>query len=163
LIITFFHIKIISVFFIRFSFGVSQRTSQKKAFFERNSEFSKIFFIIGVRVQRLVLFLVLCISLINPRIAFAGNYSDGIKAMKNGNHVEAVKLFRVAAENGDKYSQHCLGVILYQGRWVTENYTEGLKWLNLAAKQGFSQAILDLVIMKYHKKGTPNNYINEYN
>jgi hypothetical protein len=35
--------------------------------------------------------------------------------------------------------------------------------LNLSAKQGFSQAILDLAIMKYHIKGTPNNYIDEYN
>ena len=114
-------------------------------------------------MQRLVLFLVLCVFLINPLIVFASNYSDGMSAMKNRDHEEAVKLFRVAAENGDKYSQHCLGVILYQGRWVTENYTEGLKWLNLAAKQGFSQAILDLAIMKYHKKGKPNNYIAEYN
>ena len=40
---------------------------------------------------------------------------------------------------------------------------EGFKWLDLALKQGFSQAILDLAIMKYHKKGTPNIYIDEYN
>ena len=114
-------------------------------------------------MQRLVLFLVLCVFLINPLIAFANNYSDGMNAMKNGNHEEAVKLFRIAAENGDMYSQHCLGVILSQGQLVKENNAEGFKWLNLAAKQGFSQAILDLAIMKYHKKGTPNNYIDEYN
>jgi uncharacterized protein len=105
----------------------------------------------------------LCIVLINPLIAFASNYSDGMNAMKNGDHEEAVKLFRVAAENGDKFSQHCLGVMLYKGRGIKENYTEGFKWLNLAAKQGFSQAKLDLAIMKFHKKGTPNNYIDENN
>ena len=114
-------------------------------------------------MQRLVLFLILCLFSINPLIAFASNYSDGMNAIKNGNHEEAVKLFRVAAENGDKFSQHCLGVMLYKGQGIKNNYAEGFKWLNLAAKQGFSQAILDLVIMKYHKKGTPNNYINEYN
>ena len=112
---------------------------------------------------RLVLFLVLCLFLINPLIAFANNYSDGMNAMENGNYEEAVKLFRVAAENGDKFSQHCLGLMLYKGRGIKENYTEGFKWLNLAAKQGFSQAILDLAIMKYQKKGTPNNYIDENN
>ena len=113
-------------------------------------------------MHRLVLFLVLCMFLLNPLIAFASNYSDGMIAMKNGDHEEAVKLFRVAAENGDKFSQHCLGVILYQGQGVKQNYTEAFKWLNLAAKQGFSQAKLDLAIMKYHKIGTPNNYIDEY-
>jgi TPR repeat protein len=114
-------------------------------------------------VHRLVLFLVLCVFLINPLIAFASNYSDGMNAMKNGDHEEAVKLFRFAAENGDKFSQHCLGLMLYKGRGSKENYTEGFKWLNLAAKQGFSQAKLDLAIMKYHKKVTPNNYIDENN
>ena len=112
---------------------------------------------------RLVLFLVLCLFLISPLIAFAGNYSDGMNAMKNGDHEEAVKLFRVAAENGDKFSQHCLGVMLYKGQGVNQNYTEAFKWLDLAAKQGFSQAILDLAIIKYHRKGTPNNYIDENN
>ena len=114
-------------------------------------------------MQRLVLFLVLCVFLINPLIAFASNYSDGMNAMKNRDHEEAVKLFRVAAENGDKFSQHCLGVMLYKGLGIKENYTEGFKWLNLAAKQGFSQAKLDLAIIKYHKKGTLKNYIDEYN
>jgi uncharacterized protein len=114
-------------------------------------------------VQRLVLFLVLCIFLINPLIAFASNYSDGMNAMKNGDHEEAAKLFRVAAENGDKFSQHCLGVMLYKGLGVKENYMEGFKWLKLAAMQGFSQAKLDLSIMNYHKIGTPNNYIDEKN
>ena len=146
-----------SLFFFPFSL---QRTSQKKAFPERNSEFSTIYFIFGVRVQRLVLFIVLCVFLINPLIVFASNYSDGMNAMKNGNYEEAVKLFRFAAENGDMYSQHCLGVILYQGKLVKENYTEGFKWLNLAAKQGFSQAKLDLAILVYHKKGIPENYID---
>jgi uncharacterized protein len=114
-------------------------------------------------VKRIVLFLVLCVFLINPLIVFADNYSDGINAMKNGNYVEAVKLFRVAAEKGDKFSQHCLGVMLYKGQGIKNNYAEGFKWLNLAAKQGFSQAKLDLAIMKYHKKGMLNKYIDEYN
>ena len=84
-------------------------------------------------------------------------------AMKNENHEKAVRLFRVEAENGDKFSQHCLGVMLYKGQGVKQNYTEAFKWLDLAAKQGFSQAKLDLATIKYHKKGTPNNHIDEYN
>ena len=114
-------------------------------------------------MQRLVFFFVLFIYLINPLIAFASNYSDAVNAMENENHEEAVKFFRIAAESGDKFSQHCLGVLLYKGQGVKQNYTEALKWLTLAGKQGLSQAKLDLAIMEYHKKGILNNYIDEYN
>ena len=149
-----------SFFYSRFHF---KELLKKKHSLREILKFQQSFLLVGVRVQRLVLFLVLCIFLINPLIAFASNYSDGMKAMKNGDHEEAVKLFRVAAENGDKFSQHCLGVMLYKGQGVKENYTEGFKWLNLAAKQGFSQAKLDLEIMKYQKKGTLNIYTDENN
>jgi uncharacterized protein len=77
--------------------------------------------------------------------------------VNNGNYKEAVKIFRVAAEQGDKFSQHCLGVMLYKGQGAKQNYTESFKWLNLAAKQGLLQAKLDLSIMIYHKQGPPNN------
>ena len=113
-------------------------------------------------MQKLVLFLVLCLFLINPLIVFAGNYSDGMNAMKNGNHEEAVKFFRIAAEKGDSRAQHCLGVMLNKGQGVKQNHEESFKWLKLAAKQGFSQAKLDLAILIYHKKGIPENYIDKF-
>ena len=103
-------------------------------------------------MQRLVLFFVLCIFSINPPIIFASDYSDGMNAMKNGNLGETVKFLRIAAETGDARAQHCLGVMLIKGQGVKKNYEESFKWLNLAAKQGFSQAKLDLEIFIYHKK-----------
>jgi TPR repeat protein len=42
--------------------------------------------------------------------------------------------------------------MLDKGQGVKQNYEESFKWLNLAAKQGFSQAKLDLEIFIYHKK-----------
>ena len=111
-------------------------------------------------MHRLVLFLLLCVFLINPLIAFASNYSDGMNAMNNENHEEAVKFFRIAADSGDSRAQHCLGVMLNKGQGVKQNYEESFKWLNLAAKQGFTQAKLDLAILIYHKHGIPENYID---
>ena len=111
-------------------------------------------------MQRLVLFFVLCIFSINPPIIFASDYSDGMNAMKNGNLDEAVKFFRIAAETGDARAQHCLGVMLNKGQGVKQDYEESFKWLNLASKQGFTQAKLDLAILFYHKKGIPENYID---
>jgi TPR repeat protein len=113
-------------------------------------------------VQKLILFFVLCIVLISPLIAYASGYSDGMNAMKNGNHEQAVKFFRIAAEEGDSRAQHCLGVMLIKGQGVKRNYKESFKWLNLAAKQGFSQAKLDLAILIYHKNGVPENYIDKF-
>jgi hypothetical protein len=174
LIITFFYIKIEYVFlslawvFLKEFFVYFyphfpfQRTSHKKAFTERNPKISTIFFIIGVRVQRLVLFFVFFIFLINPLVAFASNYSAGLNAMNNGNNEEAVKFFRFAAEDGDAFSQHCLGLMLYKGQGVKQNYEEAIKWLSLAVKQGLSQAKLDLAVIKYHKKRNVN-YIGKYN
>jgi hypothetical protein len=84
MIITIFLIDLVWGFlkdlFVFFSFSL-QKASQKNAFPETNSEFSKFFFIIGVQVQRLVLFLVFRVFLINPLIAFASTYSDGMNAM----------------------------------------------------------------------------------
>ena len=111
-------------------------------------------------MRRLSFFFVLGIILISPLITYASDYSDGMNAMKNRSHEEAVKFFRIAAEKGDSRSQHCLGVMLNKGQGVKQNYEESFKWLNLAAKQGFSQAKLDLAILTYHKKGIPENYID---
>jgi TPR repeat protein len=111
-------------------------------------------------VHKLVFLFVLCIILINPLIADASDYSDGMKAIKNEKYEEAVKFFRIAAEKGDIRAQHCLGVMLNKGKGIKQNYEESFKWLNLAAKQGFSQAKLDLAILIYNKKGVPQNHID---
>jgi TPR repeat protein len=109
-------------------------------------------------VYRLVFFFLFCIFLIIPFVTFASTFNDAMHAMKNENYEEAVKIFRIAAEKGDKYSQHCLGVMLYKGQGVKKDYKESFKWLNLAAKQGLSQAKFDLGILIYYKKGIPENY-----
>ena len=106
-------------------------------------------------MQRLAFCFIFCMFLIIPLVTFASTFNDGINAVKNGNYEEAVKIFRFAAEKGDKFSQHCLGVMLYNGQGIKKDYKESFKWLDLAAKQGLSQAEFDLGILIYHKKGVP--------
>ena len=69
-------------------------------------------------MRRLSFFFVLGIILISPLITYASDYTDGMNAMKNGNHEEAVKFFRIAADSGDSRAQHCLGVMLSKGQGV---------------------------------------------
>ena len=108
-------------------------------------------------MQRLVFCFILCVFLITPFVTFASTFNDGMNAMKNGNYDEAIKIFRLGAEKGDRFSQHCLGVMLYKGQGVKKDYEKSFKWLDLAAKQGLSQAEFDLGILIYHKKGVPEN------
>jgi hypothetical protein len=108
-------------------------------------------------MHRLVFCFILCVFLIIPFATFASTFNDGMNAMKNGNYNEAVKIFRLGAEKGDKFSQHCLGVMLYKGQGVKQDYQESFKWLDLAAKQGLSQAEFDLGILIYHKIGVLEN------
>ena len=108
-------------------------------------------------MQRLVFCFILCIFLIIPFVTFASTFNDGMNAMKNGNYDEAIKIFRLGAIKGDRFSQHCFGVMLYKGQGVKKDYEESFKWLDLAAKQGLSQAKLDLGILIYHNKGALEN------
>jgi uncharacterized protein len=108
-------------------------------------------------MKKLFFFFLFCVFLIIPFVTFASTFNDGINAVKNGKYEEAVKIFRLAAEKGDKFSQHCLGVMLYNGQGIEKDYKESYKWLDLAAKQGLSQAEFDLGILIYHKKGVAEN------
>mgnify|MGYP001317948826 CR=1 FL=1 len=113
-------------------------------------------------MRRLVIFIAFFIYSSSAFIAFGEDFKDGLKAIKSGNYEEAVRVFRIAAEKGNKYAQHCLGVMLHKGLGVKQNQKESFKWLELAAKQGLSQANFDLGILIYHKKGIPENYIDKY-
>jgi uncharacterized protein len=108
-------------------------------------------------MQRLVFCFILCVFLIIPFATFASPFNDGMNAMENGNYDEAIKNFRLGAEKGDRFSQHCLGVMLYKGQGVKKDYKESYKWLDLASKQRLSQAEFDLGILIYQKKGVPEN------
>jgi hypothetical protein len=53
---------------------------------------------------------------------------------------EAVKRYRLAAENGDAEAQNNMGVMYEKGRAVPQNDKEALKWYRLAAEQGHAEA-----------------------
>ena len=113
-------------------------------------------------MYRLVLFIAVFIFLSGPATTFGQDFDDGMVAIKNGNYQEAIRIFRVAAEKGDKYAQHCLGVLLHKGLGIKKNHEESFKWMVLAAEQGLPQAKFDLGILIFKKKGVPENYIDKY-
>jgi TPR repeat protein len=57
------------------------------------------------------------------------------------NDVEAIRWFRVAAEQGDAYAQCGLGTEMYVGgHGVEPDYSEALKWYRKSAEQGYPYA-----------------------
>ena len=60
---------------------------------------------------------------------------------------EAVKLHRLAAEQGDADAQKVLGDMYKQGQGVPRDYQEALKWYRLAAEQGNAKAQHNLGVM----------------
>jgi uncharacterized protein len=72
--------------------------------------------------------------------AVAGQFEDGQAAYDRGEYTVALQLWKPLADQGDARAQFHLGDIYLDGNGVSQNETEGLKWLRLAAEQGFAEA-----------------------
>ena len=69
---------------------------------------------------------------------------------------EAVKWFRLSAEQGVAREQNQLGKLYRQGLGVPQDYKEAVKWYRLAAEQEYADAQSNLGVMyregqKFHK------------
>jgi len=68
-------------------------------------------------------------------------------------YTEAVKWYRLAAEQGDAVAQSILGLKYAKGQGVAQNYIQAYMWETLAAAQGNENAAKGLEILE--KKMTP--------
>ena len=66
---------------------------------------------------------------------------------------EAVRWFRLAADQGFAGAQYFLGVMYTNGRGVPQEETEAVRWFRLAADQGFAGAQYFLGIMYVSGRG----------
>ncbi len=73
-------------------------------------------------------------------------------------YTEAMRWYRLAADQGYANAQNNLGSIYIYGRGVPQNYAEAMKWYRLAADQGNARAQVNLGIMYGKGQGTPKNY-----
>lgn len=72
---------------------------------------------------------------------------------------EAVKPFRLAAEQGDAVDQVLLGLMYDTGTGVHRDRDEAVKWYRLAAEQGNAAAQYQLGAVHEHGKGVPQDYV----
>ena len=76
-------------------------------------------------------------------------YAEGMGV--NQNYIEALKWYRMAAEQRYTESQYSLGVMYYKGNGVNQDLKEAANWYQKAAEQGHVRSLLNLARM--HKLG----------
>jgi hypothetical protein len=67
---------------------------------------------------------------------------SGLKAMKTGHQLEAVKQFERAAYFADKYSQHYLSLLNWHGDGIPQDRVQAYIWSDLAAERGSKRLLL---------------------
>ena len=80
----------------------------------------------------------------------------------NQDDKQAVKWFRLAAEQGIAQAQHNLGVMYDNGWGVRQDYQTALKWYALAAEQGNAEAQLVLGGMYFEGRGVSQDYVTAH-
>ena len=98
----------------------------------------------------------------SPAVAQEDAFSKGVVADKSGDYVEAVKWYRLAAEQGFASAQFNLGIMYEQGKGVPENDAEAVKWFRGAAEQGHAAAQNNLGSMYGNGEGVPEDFIQAY-
>ena len=79
-----------------------------------------------------------------------------------GNHIEGVRWYRKAAEQGNAVAQYNLGLSYNSGLGIPQNYVECVRWYRKAAKQGYEKALGSLGTSYAYGEGIPQNYAEAY-
>jgi TPR repeat protein len=74
-------------------------------------------------------------------------------------YAEAVKWYRLAAQQGNASAQFNLGFRYDNGQGVVQDYVEAVKWYRLAAQQGNASAQYNLGLMHAKGKGVVQDYV----
>ena len=75
---------------------------------------------------------------------------------------EAVRWYRLAAEQGNATAQLNLGVMYAKGEGVPKDDAEAVRWFRLAAEQGYAAAQLNLGVMYDNGRGVPEDDVTAY-
>ena len=75
---------------------------------------------------------------------------------------EAIRWYRLAAEQGDALTQVKLGIMYFFGHGVPQDYQEAMLWFRLAAEEGVPAAQYNLGGMTFKGQGVPRNYVRAY-
>ena len=72
-------------------------------------------------------------------------------------YAEAVRWYRMAADQGEALAQFNLGAMYHSGHGISQNYAEALHWYRMAADQGNANAQWNLSVMYRRGQGVPQD------
>ena len=75
---------------------------------------------------------------------------------------EAVRWYRLAAEQGIASAQHNLGVAYDAGEGVPQDHSEAVRWYRLAAEQGSARAHFNLGRLYAYGQGVHQDYVEAH-
>ena len=85
-----------------------------------------------------------------PIAVVSGPLGDALDAYESGDYATTLRLFQPLAERGDAAAQYGLGVMYRNGKGVTQNKAEALRWYRKAAAKG--QANAEAALERLKKK-----------
>ena len=77
-------------------------------------------------------------------------------------YVQAVKWYRLAADQGDARAQFNLGAMYDVGEGVPKDDAQAVKWFRLAADQANAWAQFNLGSLYFRGEGVPKDYVLAY-
>ena len=107
-------------------------------------------------MKRIILVLLVTFLMAVP--VYADNFQDGLDADARGDYKEAVRLYRLSAEQGHVSAQYNLGVMSGRGQGVPQDLKEEVRWYRLSAEQGHAKAQYNLGLMYDNGQGIPQDY-----
>ena len=111
-------------------------------------------------MKRTITALVLGVTLLfaSGGIVFAQDFLKGVEAWEKGDFATALREWSALAEQGNTLAQFSLGWLYEDGRGVTQDHKEAVKWYRKAAEQGFEDAQFNLGLMYSQGKGVLQDY-----
>ncbi len=85
------------------------------------------------------------------------SYAAGARAYDRGDYAEAVRVWRIAGNQGSAEAQFFLGKMYTDGQGVAQNYAEASRWYRMAADQGDAVSQYNLGFNYANGRGVPQN------
>jgi uncharacterized protein len=96
---------------------------------------------------------------VSAPVSAEGLVESGLKAFADKNYSDAMRLFRMAAAQGNAAAQNSVGVLYANGLGVSVNYTEAIRWYRMAADQGYPLAEYNIGELYEFGLGVSPDYI----
>jgi len=81
-----------------------------------------------MKTKKLTFLLALTFLFLISGSVFGDDFQDATDAYERKDYKEAVKLYRLSAEQGDAEAQYNLGLMYDEGQGVPQDYKEAVKW-----------------------------------